>query len=73
MQHDVMMTTLKGLKLYGMAQAADELHQQGVPSYESAQPILGGLLKAEVAEREIRSINYQVKIAKFPVSGPDWF
>ena len=26
MQHDVMMTTLKGLKLYGMAQAADELH-----------------------------------------------
>lgn len=37
MQYDVIMTTLKGLKLYGMAQAADELHQQGVPSYESAQ------------------------------------
>jgi DNA replication protein DnaC len=67
MQHEVMMTTLKGLKLYGMAQAADELYQQGVPSYESAQLILGSLLKAEIAEREIRSINYQVKIAKFPV------
>ena len=67
MQHDTMMTTLKGLKLYGMAQAADELHQQGVPSYEAAQPILGSLLKAEMAEREIRSINYQVKTAKFPV------
>ena len=44
MQHDTMMTTLKGLKLYGMAQAADELHQQGVPSYEAAQSILGSLL-----------------------------
>ena len=67
MQHDTMMITLKGLKLYGMAQAADELHQQGVPSYEAAQHILGSLLKAEMAEREIRSINYQVKTAKFPV------
>ena len=48
MQHDVMMATLKGLKLYGMAQAADELYQQGVPSYESAQLILGSLLKAHL-------------------------
>ena len=45
MQHDVMMSTLKGLKLYGMAQAADELHQQGVPSYEAAQVILEDLCK----------------------------
>jgi DNA replication protein DnaC len=67
MQHDVMISTLKGLKLYGMAQAADELHQQGVPSYEASQIILGNLLKAETAEREIRSINYQVRTAKFPV------
>lgn len=67
MQHDVMMSRLKGLKLYGMAQAADELYQQGVPTYETAQAILASLLKAEIAEREIRSINYQVKTAKFPV------
>ena len=31
-----------------------------------AQPILATLLKAEVAEREIRSIHYQMKAARFP-------
>ena len=29
-------------------------------------PILEALLKAEVAEREVRSINYQMKVARFP-------
>jgi len=28
--------------------------------------VLDDLLKAEVAEREVRSINYQMKVARFP-------
>lgn len=67
MSHEATMQHLKALKLYGMAQAADELSQQGTPSYEAAQVILTSLLKAEIAEREIRSIKYQIKTARFPV------
>jgi DNA replication protein DnaC len=67
MQHEAMMTSLKAIKLYGMAQAVDELARQASPAYQNAQEILGTLLKAEMAEREVRSISYQMKIAKFPV------
>jgi hypothetical protein len=35
--------------------------------------MLSQLLKAETAEREVRSMAYQIKIARFPVyRGPGW-
>ena len=61
-----MVTSLKSLKLFGMAQAVAELAQQGAPAYQNAQIVLGDLLKAEMAEREVRSVAYQMKIARFP-------
>jgi DNA replication protein DnaC len=57
---------LRGLKMYGMAQAVSELVEQGAPAFDTAVPILSQLLKAEVAEREVRSIAYQIKAARFP-------
>ena len=66
MQHEAMVTRLKSLKLFGMAQAVAELAQQGAPAYQNAQNMLGDLLKAEMAEREVRSVAYQMKIARFP-------
>jgi DNA replication protein DnaC len=66
MQHEAMVATLKSLKLFGMAQAVDELASQGSPAYAATQDMLGNLLKAEIAEREVRSINYQIKLARFP-------
>jgi len=62
-----MITTLKSLKLFGMAQAVADLASQGSPAYHHAADILGSLLKAELAEREVRSVAYQLKIARFPV------
>ncbi len=38
---------LRSLKMHGMAQAVDELTQQGSPAFETAMPILSQLLKAE--------------------------
>jgi len=67
MQPDALTTTLKSLKLFGMAQAVSELAAQGSPAYHQAESILDALLKAEVAEREVRSVHYQMKIARFPV------
>jgi DNA replication protein DnaC len=57
---------LRSLKMYGMAQAASDLIEQGAPAFDTAVPILSQLLKAEVAEREVRSIAYQMKAARFP-------
>ena len=57
---------LRQLKMHGMAQAVGELTEQGAPAFEAAIPILSQLLKAETAEREVRSTAYQLKIARFP-------
>jgi hypothetical protein len=57
---------LGSLKMHGMAQAVGELTEQGSPAFEAALPILSQLLKAEMADREVRSTAYQLKAARFP-------
>ena len=57
---------LRSLKLYGMANAIEDLVAQGAPAFEAATPMLSQLLKAEIAEREVRSIAYHTKVARFP-------
>ena len=66
MNPDAMITTLKSLKLHGMADAITTLSAQSSPAYRQAVPVLEMLLKAESSERDVRSINYQMKVAKFP-------
>ncbi len=69
MRHDpasaAVMVILRTLKMYGMAGAVSDLIDQGAPGFEAAVPILSQLLKAEMAEREVRSIAYQIKAARF--------
>ena len=57
---------LRSLKLHGMAQAVNDLVDQGAPAFEAAIPMISQLLKAEMAEREVRSIAYHMKVARFP-------
>ena len=57
---------LRALKMHGMAQAVGELTEQGSPAFEGALHILSQLLKAETADREVRSTAYQLKAARFP-------
>jgi DNA replication protein DnaC len=63
---NALITTLKTLKLFGMADTINQLAEQASPRYQQALPLLEMLLKAEVAEREVRSINYQMSAARFP-------
>jgi DNA replication protein DnaC len=65
MHPEAMIATFKSLKLFGMTQAIDDLAEQGSPAWHSAESVLDALLKAEVAEREVRSINYQMQAARF--------
>jgi DNA replication protein DnaC len=66
MTADSMIITLKSLKLFGMADSVADMAMQSSPAFQQAIPVLESLLKAEVAERDVRSINYQMKVAKFP-------
>ena len=70
MRHDpatgAIVVMLRSLKMHGMAQAVTDLMAQGAPAFEAAVPILSQLLKAETAEREVRSVAYQLKAARLP-------
>jgi DNA replication protein DnaC len=56
------------LKLAGMRAAFDELLADGLKRQHSALRIVGELLKAEIAEKQARSIKYQMTIAKLPLA-----
>ena len=66
MHIEALLAMLKQLKLYGMRQSVQDLSLQNAPAWQQAQPMLETLLKAEVADREVRSVAYQMSAARFP-------
>jgi DNA replication protein DnaC len=56
------------LKLYGMRAAYDEVMAVGIKRQHEPPHIVGDLLKAEIAEKQARSIKYQMTIAKLPLA-----
>ena len=67
MSTDSLVTTLKSLRLFGMASTLTDLDSQGSARYRQIIPLLETLLTAEAADREIRTVKYQLKVAKLPV------
>ena len=55
------------LKLIGMKAAYDELLSAAIKRQHPVQQLVGNLLQAEIAEKQARSIRYQVTIAKLPL------
>jgi DNA replication protein DnaC len=59
---------LKELRLYGMANAWDELVAGGdSEALQSSRWLVEHLLQVEQSDRHLRSINYQMHTAKFPM------
>jgi DNA replication protein DnaC len=56
------------LKLYGMRAAYDEVMATGIKRQHEPPRVVGDLLKAEIAEKQARSIKYQLTIAKLPLA-----
>ncbi len=56
------------LKLAGMRAAFDEVIAHGLKRQHPVQRIIGDLLRAEIAEKQARSIKYQLTIAKLPLA-----
>jgi len=56
------------LQLAGMRTAYDEIVSAGVKRQHGVEKVIGALLKAEIAAKQARSINYQMGIAKLPLA-----
>ena len=64
MQRDDIVRRLKTLKLHGMAAAFQDVIQQKAGS--APEDWFAELLQAEFSERDVRSMAYQMKAARFP-------
>ena len=67
---------LKALHLYGMAAAWGEWLAEGPRKPMQPEAWLDRLIAAKLADRQVRSLRYQLKAARFPVhrdlTGVDW-
>ncbi len=67
---------LNALHLYGMATAWSELLAEGPRRPMQPEAWLDRLIDAELADRQVRSLRYQLKAARFPthrdLTGIDW-
>jgi DNA replication protein DnaC len=68
MERTQVLELMSTLKLYGMRGAYDEVMTTGIKRQHEPPQIVGELLKAEIAEKQARSIKYQLTIAKLPLA-----
>lgn len=68
MERTQVLDLMGSLKLYGMRVAYDDIMGNGIKRQHEPPKIVGDLLSAEIAEKQARSIKYQMTIAKLPLA-----
>src|SRR5229473_1967668 len=68
MERTEILELMSTLKLFGMRAAYDEVMTSGIKRRHEPPRIVGDLLSAEIAEKQARSIKYQLTIAKLPLA-----
>jgi len=68
MERTEVLNLMGQLKLFGMKNAYDEILATALKRQHEPQRFAGDLLKAEISEKQARSIKYQLTIAKLPLS-----
>jgi DNA replication protein DnaC len=68
MERTEVLDMMSGLKLYGMRGAYDETLATALKRKHQPQRFVGDLLKAEISEKQARSIKYQLTVAKLPLA-----
>ena len=68
MERTEVLDMMSGLKLYGMRSAYDETLATAIKRKHEPQRFVGDLLKAEISEKQARSIKYQLTVAKLPLA-----
>jgi DNA replication protein DnaC len=68
MERTEVLELMSRLKLYGMRAAYDEVMATAIKRRHEPPRIVGDLLSAEIAEKQARSIKYQLTIARLPLA-----
>jgi DNA replication protein DnaC len=68
MERTQILDLMSSLKLYGMRSAYDEVMASGLKRQHEPPRIVGDLLQSEIAEKQARSIRYQLTVAKLPLA-----
>ncbi len=68
MERSEILATMGELKLYGMKAAFDQIVTTAVKRQHEPQQVIGDLVTAEIAEKQARSVKYQITIAKLPLA-----
>src|SRR5262245_34313634 len=68
MERSEILDMMTALQLSGMRVAYDEIVTTGVKRQQGVEKVIGALLKAEIAAKQARSINYQMGVAKLPLA-----
>jgi DNA replication protein DnaC len=68
MERTDLLDMMATLKLYGMKDAYDEILATALKRQHEPQRFAGDLLKAEISEKQARSIKYQLTIARLPLA-----
>ena len=68
MERTQILELMGSLKLYGMRSAYDEVMAGGIKRQHEPPRIVGDLLQSEIAEKQARSIRYQLTVAKLPLA-----
>ena len=68
MERSEILSTMSILKLYGMKAAYDEILATAIKRQHEPERVVGDLLAAEIAEKQARSIKYQMTLAKLPLA-----
>ena len=68
MERSEILATMGELKLYGMKAAFDQIVGAAVKRQHEPQRVIGDFIAAEIAEKQARSIKYQIATAKLPLA-----
>ena len=68
MERTEVLDLMSQLRLFGMKNAYDEILVTALKRQHEPQRFAGDLLKAEISEKQARSIKYQLTIAKLPLA-----
>ena len=68
MERTEVLDMMSSLKLYGMRNAYDETLVTALKRKHEPQRFVGDLRKAEISEKQARSIKYQLTVAKLPLA-----
>ena len=68
MERAEILASMGELKLFGMKAAFDQIITTAVKRQHEPQRVIGDFVGAEIAEKQARSIKYQLTIAKLPLA-----